>query len=215
MTTECIQAKVGPGYSGSMGSLAPVRAVLPMALAAVVAGAACEGSADGVLVRGPASRLVLQPRDAPAGMARFGSAPDGSTRSFGSGGSDEPEPRATWVSRYRQVDPAVVEGPLVVESSAALFDTVNDARVDLARARGGLQGLGGADRVSLPSIGEESYAVTFEQPATPRAVRFVVIAWRFGNATASLTVQGFDVTPEDAVPLARAQQRHLEEAAAR
>jgi hypothetical protein len=42
-------------------------------------------------------------------------------------------------------------------------------------------------------------------------LRFYVIAWRYRNATASVTVEGFDghVQPADAIGLARRQQARL------
>jgi hypothetical protein len=174
--------------------------------------AGCDGGATRIEITGSASRLVLRPADIPEGMARFESGPDPAGRPVGSP-AQGPRPRSAWVSRFRQVDPSEVAGPLVVESTAAVFPSEAAARADLGRHRRELSSIPGAEPVSLPRIGHDAVGVAFDQPATPRDVRFFRIAWRYGNTTASLTVQGFDVVPEDALDLARAQHRHLEEAA--
>jgi hypothetical protein len=185
------------------------RARLPIGiLAAVVALSGCDGpDAEPDRITSDASRLVLQPPDVPEGLARFDAGPP-EGRGMG------PRSRSEWVARYRQVDPSIVEGPLVVESTAAVFPSDGAARADLKRRTHDLEGVAGSESVTLSPIGEEALGVTYDQPAIPREVRFFVVVWLHRNVTASLTVQGFEgkVTMGDAVELARAQHRHLEEA---
>jgi hypothetical protein len=55
-----------------------------------------------------------------------------------------------------------------------------------------------------------------QRPGRP-AARFVSVAWRDGNVTASVTVNGFapGLRPADAVALARAQERRIARALGR
>jgi hypothetical protein len=181
----------------------------------VVAG--CDAGAGGSgLVEAPASRLVLRPVDVPEELVQFDSAPvAGRDRPFEQGPPQGPEPTSAWASRFRQADPAVQEGLLVVESRASVFAEESSAGLDLKSHRRDLTSVPGAETLPPPGIGQEGIAVVFHQPAFPRSARFIVIAWRYRNVVASVTIQGFEggVEAMDATELARAQQRHIQRAA--
>ena len=114
-----------------------------------------------------------------------------------------------WVARYRRHGTATTRGPLVVESRADVFDSVEAAsRAIDATARGA------GTAVDAPEIGDETVARTLLQPGvTP--VRFYTIAWRRGNVVAAVTVNGFarQTTLADAFALARKQQVRIDRAA--
>jgi hypothetical protein len=64
------------------------------------------------------------------------------------------------------------------------------------------------DYVTVPSLGDAADGITFRQTG---GIRFFRIAWRDRNATASITVQGFDgkLRLADALRLARKQEAHF------
>ncbi len=68
----------------------------------------------------------------------------------------------------------------------------------------------------MPRVGDASAGAT-QTLAGTRTVRFYVVAWRYGNVTASVTVDGFEgkLRPADAVALARRQQARIAAAAGR
>jgi hypothetical protein len=63
----------------------------------------------------------------------------------------------------------------------------------------------------VPKIGSDTLATT----VVSGPIRDYLIAWCYGNATASVEIEGFNgkVTKHDAVALARRQQRRIERAA--
>jgi hypothetical protein len=189
------------------------RALAPIGLLAAVFIVGCQAETPPDRITAGASRLVLQPSDIPEGLSRFDAGPLGGSRTIGS--SPGPRPRSAWIARYRQVDPAETDGPLVIESLAAVFPDESGAVADHEQRRRDLGNLPDAEVRSVPRLGHATFAVTYGQQALPRDVQFFVVAWRHGNATASVTVQGFEgkISLEDAVSLARLQEAHLEEAA--
>jgi hypothetical protein len=64
---------------------------------------------------------------------------------------------------------------------------------------------------AVSGLGQDAVGVTFSQPGG-RTLRFFRIAWRSQNATASITVEGFDgqVSQDDALALARKQEKRIE-----
>jgi hypothetical protein len=121
-----------------------------------------------------------------------------------------------WKTRFQRGGGPQTVGPLVIESRADLFETAGDANDDFGLYREALDQLAsGAAGVAVqpPEIGEESYAVTFRQGVPPSAVRHFVLAWRQGNVTASLTVNGFDrkLRLAHVVALARKQEARIED----
>jgi hypothetical protein len=179
-----------------------------LALVLVLAAAACQGAST--IPKSELSRLVLQPRDLPAGFVQFdtgaqvrldnASGPRSNEERYGREGG--------WKARYQRS--GTTKGPLVVESRADLFPSSGDGRRDLALYRQELKGAPGAKLLDPPKLGDEAVAATSVQPAL-KPLRTYRIAWRTANATASVLVQGFDGQLElaDALALARAQQKHL------
>jgi hypothetical protein len=105
----------------------------------------------------------------------------------------------------------------VIESRADVFLSEEGAARDLAAYRTQFQnaGFGGSARLlAVPPIGDDAGAVTFVQPGL-RPVRYFIVAWRHGNVTASIAVNGFEgrLALEDTVRLARKQQRRIAAAA--
>jgi hypothetical protein len=123
-----------------------------------------------------------------------------------------------WKSRYRRPGTAETAGPLVIESRADLFPSDGEAGDDLDAYRVELEAeatSAGGEPLDAPDLGDEAVASTFVQ-AGGTSIRFYRIAWRTANATASLTVNGFDgkLTLEQTLELARKQQERLAAAAA-
>ena len=117
-----------------------------------------------------------------------------------------------WIARFNRPGTPKTRGPLVVESRADLFKSAGGAKKDLGAYRELFTSPALSQRrvVTVPKIGDDVLAQTFVQPAT-KPLRFYRIAWRYRNATAAVTVEGFDgkVDAADAVALARKQQRRL------
>ncbi len=122
-----------------------------------------------------------------------------------------------WKARFRRRGSRTTKGPLVVESRADLFEQRGGAEDDLEAYRAEFDdlveaGRGSARVVEAPLVGDESVGLRTVQIGTP-AVRFYTIAWRQHNVTASVSVNGFRLTMDDAVALARKQERRIERAA--
>jgi len=117
-----------------------------------------------------------------------------------------------WIARFQRPGSTKTRGPLVVESRADLFKDAGGAKTDLRAYRElfASPDLSQRRAIKVPQIGDEAIGQTFVQPAT-KPLRFYRIAWRYRNATASVTVEGFDghVSAADAITLARKQQRRL------
>jgi hypothetical protein len=117
-----------------------------------------------------------------------------------------------WISRYHRPGSGATAGPLLVESRADLFRSAGGAKKDLDVYRAMLAEAPGARLrpLTLLQIGDAAFGVTFVQPSA-KPLRFFRIAWRYRNATASVTIEGFDgrVQLADALALVREQQRLL------
>jgi hypothetical protein len=163
------------------------------------------------------STLVLQPGDLPAAFARFDAGrqvqldrvagPRFDRSRFGR--------KDGWKARYNRAGTAATRGPLVVESRSDLFGDAAGATKDLAAYRAQFRRTPGpATRVAR--LGEDAVAVVQDRSGEP-AARFITVAWRDANVTASVTVNGFakGLRLADAVALARAQQRHIAAALSR
>jgi hypothetical protein len=159
--------------------------------------------------------LVLQPEDLGERFVRFA---DGRI----AGADLQPGPRADvtrfgrvdgWKARYRLDEAGTPPGPLVVVSMADLFADeggaerdIDACREEFELARGAAVGV--ARTLDVPVIGDETFGTSLEQAG----VFYYTIAWRFENVTASVLVQGFELSPEDAVALARKQQQRIAKA---
>jgi hypothetical protein len=115
-----------------------------------------------------------------------------------------------WKARYNRPGSATTRGPLVVESRADVFKSAGGATKDLAAYRAQFAQPPGARRLRVARVGAAATATMQERTGKP-AARFISIAWRDGNVTASVTVNGFapGLRTADALALARAQQRRI------
>ena len=124
-----------------------------------------------------------------------------------------------WKARFTRGGTVKTKGPLVIESRADLFETTGDASKDFDLYEEALDelafGAAGQKIEPPPKLGEESHAVTFRQGLSPTAVRHYAVAWRQGNVTGYVIVNGFDgrLTLADAVNLARKQEKRIQRAA--
>ncbi|MDQ6883801.1 MAG: hypothetical protein M3077_06125, partial [Candidatus Dormibacteraeota bacterium] len=86
------------------------------------------------------------------------------------------------------------------------------AKSDFASYLAALSIKNGSDMRAFGVAGlpQDSRGVTFTQPGG-RTLRFFRIAWRERNATASITVEGFDgdITQAQAVELAKKQETRI------
>jgi hypothetical protein len=177
---------------------------------------ACGGGGDGRVSVAELENAVLQPADLPAVFERFDEGrvaladtppgPRGDSARFGR--------EDGWKSRYRRPGTSATAGPLVVESRVDVFEEEDGAERDLDAYRAEWSA-SGQDETEL-DLGDEAFSVTSLQPGTPRGVRFFQIAWRQANASASLTVNGFEgkLRLAEALALARKQERRIADAAA-
>jgi len=187
------------------------RRALPLALLVFVA-AACGGGHTISSQR--VSALVLQQGDVGRLFASFS---DGPVSNLDTAGTPRSNPdrfghEAGWISRYHRAGGPKTRGALVVESRADVFRSSGGAKQDLTAYADLLKQVPGAERQALtpPDVGDASVAETFvQESATP--IRFYEIAWRHGNVTASVLVEGYDgaVQLADALALARRQERRL------
>jgi hypothetical protein len=164
-----------------------------------------------MLARGDLSSLVLQKADLGSPFSEFSFGP---VTKLDTQGTVRADPSRYghidgWVGRYRRAASAVTRGPVVVESRADVFKDAGGAKTDLAAYADEFARTPATHvrRLSLPSLGDGAVGVTFVQ-ASSLPLRFFRIAWRVRNATASITVEGFDgrVTLTQALGLARKQE---------
>jgi hypothetical protein len=192
------------------------RAGLTLVIA--VLAAAC-GGAGGTAVRpSQLPRLVLQPADLGGAFTRFDvgrqaqldrvPGPRADPTRFGREGG--------WKARYNRPGTPTTRGPLVVESRADVFRDAGGATKDLAAYRAQFGQQAGGRPVRAGRLGAAAAAVMQQRPGRP-AARFISVAWRDGNVTASVTVNGFapGLRPADALALARAQERRIARASGR
>ena len=197
-----------------------MRAGLVFALAAVLLAAGCRHDDEAPITREELPRLVLGDTDLGSEWRPFDRGRQ--VRADGVPGAREDPARfgriEGWKSRYRRPGTLETPGALVLESRADLFpssesaaDDVEAYQQEFARDIAKLDG----KAIESPDIGDEAVGVTFAQPGATRAVRFYRIAWRRENATASLTVNGFEgrIALREALALARKQDARLAEAA--
>ena len=186
------------------------RAALGVVL--VLSLAACGGSATVSADR--MSRFVLQPADLGAPFGAFGDGPQAMIDNQGTLRADPARfgRQGGWIARYHRSGTAATAGPLVVESRVDVFKSDSGSKSDFGQYRTMLSEQPGTTphTISVPTIGDETFGVTFTQ-AGARTVRFFRIAWRYRNATASVTAEGWDgkLTRAEAVALAQKQQARL------
>jgi hypothetical protein len=186
------------------------RAVL--ALCIVLLGASCGGSHT--ISSKNLGQLVLTTSDLGPAFAVFGDGPQITADNVGTPRSDPARfgRRGGWVARFRRSGTKATRGPLIVESRTDVFAKRSGAASDLDEYRTMLLHQKGAAPKELkpPAIGDDAVETTFTQPGL-LPVRYYRLAWRYRNATASLTVAGWDgkVGPADVARLAQRQQNRL------
>jgi hypothetical protein len=198
---------------------APLAAVISVAVLGI-AGTACLGGDDPAVPAGKASSSVLALSDLPSGFTVFDEGQI--VRSdVGTGPREDPsrfDRQAGWKARFRRSGSSDTEGPLVIESRVDVFKSSDGAEKDFDAYTTELEALlkdsPAAKELDDPDVGDEAIGMTNVQAALEE-VRFYNIVWRQSNVTASLIVQGFEgkLSLDDALALARKQQRRIEAAA--
>ena len=184
------------------------------ALAVLFAVAGC-GGGDAKVDEKELRSAVLQPSDLGRPFVRFDSGPISAFESSGVRQRlDRFGRKSGWKARYRRPGSLATNGPLVVVSMVDLFGADSGAERDFDAYRSELARRGRA--VQAPRVGDESVATTLRQGGGALSARFFTVAWRDGNVTASVEVQGFDgkVARRDVAELVEKQQRRIEAAAA-
>jgi hypothetical protein len=187
------------------------RTALAICLAVALTGC---GSSGSTIPIESLNKLVLKPQDLGRQFQQFAGGKQGHL--------DNQAPREDptrygreggWIARFNRSGNTKTPGPLVVESRADLFKSSDGAKADLRAYRElfASPDLSQRSAVNVPKIGDEAIGQTFVQPGA-KPLRFYRIAWRYLNATAAVTVEGFDgnVHAADAIALARKQQRRLQ-----
>jgi hypothetical protein len=189
------------------------RALLLLPLALVAAGCFGDGGDRSSISAANGESLVLAQADVGEEFDLFDegiqrradlSPPRDDTERFGRKGG--------WKSRFSRPGTVTTDGPLVISSLADLFGSEDGARKDFElyeRALAQFVSTGGRMLSPPAGLGDESLAVTYQQGLAPNAVRYYVIAWRDGEITASLNLNGFKLTWEQALALARAQEQRI------
>jgi hypothetical protein len=191
------------------------RAVLLLAILGL-AGCSLTGDDGGASIEvAELKKLVLQPGDLPSSFTRFDEGrqiaadlPEGARADPARFGR-----RDGWKARYRRAGTVQTTGPLVIESKADVFDSGEGAGDDFEAARAETdESEPEWQPIGEPGLGDESFAATLLQGPESSGVRFYQVVWREDNAVASLNLNGFarGLALEDALELARAQEKRIE-----
>jgi hypothetical protein len=192
---------------------APRLKVLAVICCAVLL-AGC-GSSGSKIPSSKLPKLVLQQADLPRAFSAFYVGRQLSADQIGARSDPKRFGRTGgWIGRYHRNGSTKTKGPLVVSSRADLFKDAAGAKRDLELYRAQLAGLGGAKDIDVGKLGDQAYGITTLQKGAVN-VRGYAIAWRQGNATAELELNGFagKLTLPDALALARTQETRLRDAA--
>jgi hypothetical protein len=191
------------------------RAVLLLAILGL-AGCSLTGDDGGTSIEvAELEKLVLQPNDLPRSFVRFDEGrqiaadlPEGARADPARFGRLD-----GWKARYRRAGIVETAGLLVIESKADVFDSGEGAEDDFDAARADTdESEPEWQPIGEPGLGDESFAATLLQGSETSGVRFYQVVWREDNAVASLNVNGFarGLALEDALELARAQEKRIE-----
>jgi len=201
-----------PAARGLEDVLTRRAAAAAASLLVAVSLAGCGGASHSISAK-DLNRLVLTRQQVGRPFASFDTGPQTQLDNQGT-------PRANptrdgreggWIARYHRSGSTGTKGPLVVESRVDVFKSPGGATKDLAAYGQMFDASPGASRRQLtPNVGDSALGVTFLQPG-PQPLRFYRIAWRYRNATASVTAEGFagKLDLGQALALARKQQRLL------
>jgi hypothetical protein len=191
------------------------RAVLFLAILGL-AGCSLTGDDGGASIGvAELEKLVLQPEDLPRSFVRFDEGRQ-IAADLPEGARSDPARFGRldgWKARYRRAGTLQTTGPLVIESKADLFDSGEGAEDDFEAARADTdESEPEWQPIGEPGLGDESFAATLLQGTETSGVRFYQVVWREDNAVASLNVNGFarGLALEDALELARAQEKRIE-----
>ena len=189
--------------------------VLPVALAA------CGGGGEPKPLRLDA--LVLRPADLGPRFSRFDVGPQTRLDAH-EGPRHDPERfgrQDGWKARFRRAGAtAATAGPLVVDSRVDAFRDEGGAKDDLEAYEEEwnttvvASGATHADRTRVDGLGDDARALDLLQGTRRTGQRLIVVAWRAGRVTASVSVTGFasKLTLAEVVALARRQDTHIERA---
>ena len=195
------------------------RILLAIAVALLAAGCMGDdgGGGDGGSVSASEGEsLVLQQEDVGSEFTQFDRGEQ--RRADLSPPRDDPnrlDREGGWKARFSRTGSAETQGALVISSLADLFGSADDAGEDFELYKTSLDQFvaAGGRKVSVSGLGDEAYAVTFEQGRAPNVIHHYAIAWRDGAVTASVNANGFRLTWPQALALARAQQNRIRSAA--
>jgi len=195
----------------------PASALLLGALAF----AGCMGSGEDAIPESAGEQLVLLSADLPAVFSQF----DGGKlvlADFLPGPREDPERfgrLSGWKARFKRGGGPKTAGPLIVESRADLFEDSAGADQDLEAYLEQFEETrasspGSSRLLDVAGLGKEAVGFTLRQPGSS-AVRHITVAWRDGNATASVSVSGFEgkLTLGHVLAVARKQERRIAVAA--
>ncbi|MGH3085613.1 MAG: hypothetical protein ACRDNP_16430 [Gaiellaceae bacterium] len=194
---------------------------LLLAIAVALLAAACMGDDGGGGDGGSVSAsegesLVLQPEDVGSEFTQFDRGEQ--RRADLSPPRDDPnrlDREGGWKARFSRNGSPETPGALVVSSLADLFGSADNAGEDFELYKTSLDPFvaAGGREVSVSGLGDEAYAVTFEQGRAPNIIHHYAIAWRDRAVTASVNANGFRLTWSQALALARAQEERIRSAA--
>lgn len=192
-----------------------------LAIAVALLAAGCmgddgESGNGGSVSAAEGESLVLQQEDVGSEFTQFDSGVQ--RRADFSPPRDDPnrfEREGGWKSRFSRTGTRETEGALVIASLADLFGSTDDAGEDFELYKTAFDQFiaAGGRKQSVSGLGDEAYAVTFEQGLAPNVIHHHAIAWRHGAVTASVTANGFRLTWPQALALARAQEDRISSAA--
>ena len=174
------------------------------------------GGDGGSVAASEGESLVLQQQDVGSEFTQFDSGEQ--QRSDFSPPRDDPNRlgrEGGWKARFSRTGTPETQGALVISSLADLFGSADDAGEDFELYKTSLDQFiaAGGREVSVSGLGDEAYAVTFEQGRAPNVIHHYAIAWRDGAVTASVNANGFRLTGPQALALARAQEDRIRSAA--
>jgi hypothetical protein len=193
--------------------------LLAIAVALLAAGCMGDdggGGDGGSVAASEGESLVLQQDDVGSEFTQFDRGEQ--RRADFSPPRDDPnrlEREGGWKARFSRTGTPETQGALVISSLADLFGSADDAGEDFELYKTSLDqfSAAGGREVSVSGLGDEAYAVTFEQGRAPNVIHHYAIAWRDGAVTASVTANGYRLTWPQALALARAQEDRIRSAA--
>jgi hypothetical protein len=196
-----------------------MRRIAVLSLGALVL-AACSGGGGGHAIGSrDLPKLLLQREDVSSIFKRLEAGPEtiadlGGNEANGTRFGRE----GGWKARYRRVRDVSAPGAYILDSRAEVFKGSDGASKSFDSVRSAIEKspllVPRHVEIFTPNVGAEAFGATVVQRPGRRAVRLVTIIWRNGNVKASLSANGFadQLSVDDVVALARAQDRHIRDA---